>query len=159
MNLSLKLLFATLTFAVTTFIAVPALATDESSLDTTYRQQSQRLQTQVKLSREQSRDISTLFETRKESERHLRRQMLTTFTPEQREHAKQLWEQRDRGQTFTLAQRRALRTKVGITPAQEQQFFAYEKKLQTHRALTTYLAGQILTPEQRKLTKDFAFNL
>ncbi len=159
MKLGLKLLFAALACVATTLIAVPALATDETSLDTAYRLQSQHLQARVRPSKVQVQELNALFHTRKESERHLRRQMLTTFTPEQRLHARELWQQFDRGRRVTLEERRALRAKVGVTPQQEAQFFAYEEKLQVHRALTTYLASQILQPQQRQLAKDVTFVL
>ena len=145
--------------ALTVAFAAPVLFTEEVNLDTTYQQLSVRIQDTVHPSSAQRAQLHKLMETRKEGERHLRRQMLTTYSPEQRQRAAALWQQRDRSRALTLDERQALRAKVGISTAQELQFAAYEKKLKVHREQTVYLTEQLLTPHQRELAQDLEFLL
>lgn len=159
MSLTLKLMSVTLTLFLTVAFAGPVLLAEEANLDTTYHQLSARIQDKIRLTSEQRLELLKLMETRKEGERHLRRQMLTTYTPQQRQHAAVLWEQRDKTRFLSQAERRELRARVGVSAEQERQFEAYEEKLRAHREQTVYLTGQLLGPEQRQMAKDLEFVL
>ncbi len=150
---------ATLTLFLTVAFAGPMLLAEEANLDTTYQQLATHIQDRVRLTSEQRLELHKLMAARKDSERHLRRQMLTTYTPEQRQRAAILWDQRDKTRVLNLEERRELRAQVGVSVAQERQFDAYEEKLRTHREQTVYLTGQLLGPEQRQMAKDLKFVL
>lgn len=159
MSLTVKLMSVALTLFLTVAFAAPVLFTEEVNLDTVYQQLSVRIQDTVRPSSVQRAQLHKLLETRKESERHLRRQMLTTYSPEQRQRAATLWQQRDRSRALTLDERQSLRAKVGVSHAQELQFAAYEKKLKAHREQTVYLTEQLLNPQQRQLAQGLEFLL
>ena len=159
MKKSLKLVAVTLTLLMTVALAGPALLAEEANLDSTYRHLSLRIQEKARLTAVQLRDLNSLMQERKEGERRLRRQMLTTFTPEQRGRAVEMWGQRDKSRVMTLEERRELRSKVGISIAQERQFLAYDEKLRAHRTQTAYLVNQILDSQQRQLASDLEFVL
>lgn len=159
MKKSWKLVAVTLTLLLTVALAGPALLAKEASLDLTYGNLSLQVQRKARLTAAQLGDLNSLIQERKEGERRLRRQMLTTFTPEQRGRAVKMWGRRDKSRVMTLEERRELRAKVGISIAQEQQFLAYDEKLRAHRTQTAYLVNQILDPRQRQLASDLEFVL
>lgn len=120
------------------------------NLHTTYSQAMARIRVAAQPTPEEERALDQLFRSAETRERHLRKQMRTTYTPVQQRLARQLWQERQ-GRRLTEEQRRALRAQLRVTPTQEVQFQAYEDKLRGHRQSTLQEAFAMLNPEKRPL--------
>ena len=127
-------------------------------LEQAYYAQAEAMKEKLELDPEQNARVLALLEARLDHERHLRKQMRTTYTPAQQVRARQQWLQRA-GRSLTEAERQELRRSLGVSDAQERQFEAYRAKLQAHREQTLILVSQHLAPAQQKLLADVTFTL
>lgn len=137
----------------------PLLATSESPLDTIYREKADDLRVSLRLSEEQSQRLEQLFTERKDNERHLRRQMRTTYTPEQQARVHKLWRERSSPGMLNAEERQQMRESLGVSQAQQRQFEAYQAKLEAHREQTLLLSSQLLDPPQRQRMREVSFAL
>lgn len=145
-----------LSLSLAVFGTVTLAHDSETPLEAAYRSQAQAMREKLKLNPEQNAQVLALLESRLEHERHLRRQMRTTYTPEQQRRARQQWLARG-GRALTVAERQELRQALGVTEDQERQFEAYQAKLKAHREQTLFLIGQQLVPAQQRLLADLSF--
>jgi hypothetical protein len=147
-----------LALVLTSLFAIPVIAGPESNLDRAYHAQAQNLSRSLRLTEQQQAQVSKLLEERKNHERHLRRQMRTTYTPSQQQQARQHWLDRGR-QPMTIEARREFRSQLGVSAEQERQFESYQTKLAAHREQTLILVAQILDPPQQSKIAQMAFDL
>ncbi len=140
------------------FLALVLTSGSPSALERVYRSQSRNLQSSLGLSEEQAQRVQSLLEGRLVEERHLRRQMFTTYTPVQQARARQLWEQR-RGRLLTLPERQLEWAALGASAEQRAQLEVYLEKLRAHREQTLLLVGQMLDPAQRTRLTALNFEL
>lgn len=136
--------------AATVALTIPAALTwshTRQGLHTTYNHAAAQLAGQAELSSTQRQALDQLFAVREEQERHLRKQMRTTYTPVQQLAARRLWEQRN-GRSLTPEQRLQLRAQLRVTTDQEAQFQAYEAKLRAHRKETLVQAYAVIGSEE-----------
>lgn len=125
-------------------------------LELVYQRQADSLRGRLSLSDEQTSEIRALLNKRMQQERHLRRQMRTTYTPQQQQQAALLWRGRD-GRMLSTQERRIVWDQLGATAEQRRQFEAYLAKLQEHREETMYLVAQLLEPRQQTSLTELAF--
>jgi hypothetical protein len=126
-------------------------------LSLTYADTLARIESAVSLDRTQTDRLSDLFASREAEERHLRRQMLTTYTPFQQRQAHLIW-QEQKGRPLTRKERLDLRARLNITPSQQAQLQAYEAKIQAHREATMAKVADLLSAQQRPLLVGVAGN-
>ena len=128
-------------------IFVPVTASADHGLDSVYSQQLGYLRDRLALEARQTSEIEKFLEARKAKERHLRKQMRTTFTPAQQLEVRRLWEQRKRPPTEQ--ERQEFRQRMGVSPSQEQQLQAYRDQIAAHRSQTLQEVGLYLSADQR----------
>jgi hypothetical protein len=130
------------------------MASAEQGLDRVYRQQFGLLRDRLALESRQALEIEKFLETRKAKERHLRKQMRTTFTPVQQQEVRRLWEQRKRPPTEQ--ERRETRQRLGVSTSQEQQLQSYLEQIAAHRAQTMRELDLYLSADQRTSLKEMS---
>ena len=113
------------------------------------------LRQNLKLTPQQDQLLGSILLKREKSLRHLKKQMLTTLTPEQRNKANQIWSSR-RARTLQPQERISLRKQLGISKAQVAQFNAYHSKIKSFKKELTNEVAASLTPSQQPRFEELA---
>lgn len=120
-----------------------------------WAQQILTLRDNLKLSPQQTQVLTTLLSKREQSLRHLKSQMLTTLTPEQKITANSLLVSHQTGH-LAPQERLALRQQLKISKAQAAQLDAYHYKIDELKKSLAQEIKLCLTPAQRPHFQDLA---
>ncbi len=138
-------------------LAGPVIASSQSVAPDPFREQLFELRQRLDLTPEQTRMVGDILEERRADLRHLRGQMLTTYTPDQQTLVKRLWRERSGSGPLLEEERVALRQQVGATHRQIDQLSAYEQLIDDHKQQTVRMLDDLLTSgQQERLRKSFS---
>lgn len=135
-------------------LAGPVIASSQTATSDPFREQLFELRQRLDLTPEQTSAVGETLEQRRAELRHLRRQMLTTYTPDQQLLLKRLWAERTRTGPLDNDERDALRQKVGATPRQLEQLGAYERLIADHKEQTVEMLDAVLDATQQDVLRQ-----